>query len=316
MEKFISSFKDKYRSFGGSLLLAFLLWFAIATDKEYTYVIDVPLEIETLAQNLVLKKLPPKTIKLKIKGNGRSLIGLNFINQKIGIEFPEITHDQVINLEDYKDKFQFPQDLGIEVVDVVYPKKLEIDVDEYAERNFPIQVDNNIKTVPGYILVDFTPERDSVLVKGPKSILNDMNFVETEHITRSDVRFPFDINTNIKNENPDVLTIVPNVINVKFNIEALVERTIYNIPIRIINVPKGVEAEATPQTISLRVKGGESRVSALTKDEIDVIFNYETSFKSGITNYLMQIKTPDDITWVEASPQTFSLKLVRKEDNF
>ena len=77
-----------------------------------------------------------------------------------------------------------------------------------------------------------------------------------------------------------------------------------------------MDAEATPQTISLRVKGGESRVSALTKDEIDVIFNYETSFKSGTTNYLMQIKTPDDITWVEASPQTFSLKLVRKEDDF
>lgn len=316
MKKSISIFKINYRSFGASFLLAVLLWFAIATDKEYTYVIEVPLKIETLAENLVLKKLPPKSIKLKIKGNGRSLIGLNFINQIIGVEFPEITKDQVIFLDEYKDKFQFPQDLGIEVVDVVSPKRLEIDVDVYAERYFPIKVINTIKTVPGYLLVDFQLETDSVLVKGPKSLLDDISHIETENVKKSDVRFPFAVNVNLENQNRDVLSIVPNSVKVNFNIEPLVERTIYNIPIRIINAPANVEAEATPETISLRVKGGESKISALTKDQVDVLFNYKANFVSGTTNYPMQIKTPENITWVEASPQTFSLKLVRKENTF
>ena len=30
--------------------------------------------------------------------------------------------------------------------------------------------------------------------------------------------------------------------------------------------------------------------------------------------YLMQIKTPLDVAWVEASPQYFNIKLVRKEE--
>jgi len=316
VKKILSFFKINYRSFSASFLLAFLLWFAIATDKEYVHVIDVPLEIETLAENLVLKELPPKTVKLKIRGNGRSLMGLNFISQKIGIEFPEITQDQVIVLEEYKNKFQFPKDLGIEVVDVVSPKRLGLDVDLYAERYLPIKISNDIKTVPGYLLVDYLPEVDSVLVKGPKTLLDKITSVETENVIQSEVRFPFEVITDLSNPNQDVVSIEPASIKVNFNIEPLVERTIYNIPIRIVNTPKNLEAEATPETISLRVKGGESRISALSKDEVDVVFNYEMSFKSGTTDYLMQIKTPENITWVEASPQSFSLKLVRKDESY
>ena len=316
MKKITAPLKINYRSFAASFFLALLLWFAIATDKEYTHIIDVPLEIETLADGLVLKELPPKTIKLKVKGNGRSLMGLNFINQKIGIEFPEISEDQVIDLEQYKDQFQFPQDLGIEVVDVVYPQKLQLDVDSYAERYLPVRVTNDIKTVPGYLLVDYIPERDSVHVRGPKSILDAMQFVVTENVSAANVRFPFDVVTSLNNDYPGVVFIEPSSVKVNFNIEPLVERTIYNVPIRIINTPDDLEAAATPETISLRVKGGESRVSSLTKDEVDVLFNYESSFESGKTNYPMQIKTPGDVTWVEASPQTFSLKLVRKEEGF
>ena len=316
MKKILSIIKENYRSFGASFLLALILWFAIATDKEYTYIIDVPLEIETLGENLVLKELPPKTVKLKVKGNGRSLIGLNFINQKIGIEFPEITHDQIINLEDYKDKFQFPQDLGIEVVDVISPQKLQLDVDQYAERYRPVKVISHIKAVPGYLLVNYVPEVDSVLLKGPKSLLDATKYIETENITKNDVRFPFDVVAQLDNKHPDVVILDPATLKITFNIEPLVERTIYNIPIRIINTPDDLIAEATPETISLRVKGGESRISSLKKEEVDVVFNYESSFKSGTTNYPMQIKTPDDITWVQASPQTFSLKLVRKDESF
>jgi len=315
VKKILTAIKANYRSYGASFLLALLLWIAIATDKEYTHIIDVPLEIETLGDNLVLKELPPKTIRLKVKGNGRSLIGLNFINQKIGIEFPEITHDQVIDLEEYKDKFQFPQDLGIEVVDVISPQKLKLDVDQYAEKYCPIKVVSQIKAVPGYLMVNYTPEVDSVLLKGPQSLLDATENIETEKITKSDVRFPFDVVAQLDNKYPGVVSIDPATLKITFNIEPLVERTIYNIPIRIINTPDDLIAEATPETISLRVKGGESRVSLLKKEEVDVVFNYETSFKSGITNYPMQIKTPDDITWVEASPQTFSLKLVRKDEN-
>lgn len=314
MEKYISYIKINYRSLSGSLFLGLLLWFTIASDREYNHVISVPLSIETLGENLVLVKNPPQIIRLKIKGTGRALIGLNFVDQKIGVEFPEITSSQTLNLNDYKNQFQFPRDLGIEILDVVTPKTITIEVDRYAERNVPIKINMDIKTVPGYLLVDYGSEFDSVLVSGPKSLLEEISFIETKDIKNSDVRFPFDVTTDLISPREGIVFIYPERVKLKFNVEQLVERTVYNIPIQIINVPKHITAEATPTTISIRVKGGETRISDLSIDDIDVLFDYATDYKNSNTNYLMQIKTPVNVSWVKASPQYFNIKLVRKEE--
>ena len=53
----------------------------------------------------------------------------------------------------------------------------------------------------------------------------------------------------------------------------------------------------------------------LKMEDIEVMFDYKENYKSGKSNYLMEIKTPAEVTWIEASPQTFNLKLVRKEDS-
>lgn len=315
MKKIFPQIKKNYRSISGSILLAIFLWLAIKSDNEFTHIIDVPIVISSLGENLVLKKRPPSFVRLKIKGSGRSLFGLNFIDQKIGLEFPKITKDQDINLEDYKNKFQFPQDLDIKVLSVVSPKKLHFEVDKLAERFVPVKISEQIKPAAGYLLVDYMPDVDTVLIRGPQTFVNAIKFVETSTVKVNDGHLPFEQTVKVVNKHSDVLSITPATINVKFNIEQLVERTIYNIPIKIISVPDYVSAEATPTTISVRVKGGETQVSALQKENINVIFDYEKNFKSGRTNYPMQIETPKNITWVQVSPTTFSLKLLRKESN-
>jgi len=294
-------------------MLAVLLWFAVTSDKEYTHIIEVPLEIKTLGENLVLVNLPPKTVKIRVKGSGRSLFGLNFIDKEIGLEFPEISTSQVIDLQEYKGRFQFPQDLGIEIVDIIYPKKLNLVVDTFYEKHVPVKVENDIKTVPGYLLVDYKTETDTVLVSGPKGLVEKIDFIKTEVVKNRDVRFPFDVVANLVSPNPGVISIMPGETKISFRIEQLVERTIYNIPIKIINVPPNINAEATPTTISLRVKGGETRISGLRARDINVIFDYAVSFESGKTQYPMQIETPIGVSWLDASPQNFNLKLIRKE---
>lgn len=315
MNNIFSRIKKNYRSLTGSFILALLLWVAIKSDNEFNHIIDVPIVISSLGENLVLKKLPPPFVKLRIKGHGRSLFGLNFVDQKIGLEFPRITDDQVVNLDEYKSNFQFPEELNIEVVSVISPKQLTFEVDQYAERKLPIKVNEQIKPDAGYLLVGYTPAVDTLLVKGPATFVNKMQFIETSMVTASEVHLSFEQVVNVINAHSDVVSISPSSIPVKFNIEQLVERTVYNIPIKITNVPNFISAEATPATISVRVKGGETQISALKKEDIDVIFNYRSNFVSGRTNYPMQVKTPDNITWVQVSPTSFNIKLLRKESN-
>ncbi len=145
--------------------------------------------------------------------------------------------------------------------------------------------------------------------------MDKLQFAETQKIKDDNVRFPFDVSSELINHQKGIVSFQPEKVKLHFNIEQLVERTVYNIPIQIINVPKNLTAEAAPATISLRVKGGETRISNLTINEIDVLFDYAAEYKEGKQNYLMQIKTPEDVAWVEASPQYFNIKLVRREES-
>lgn len=313
MKKILALIKKDYKGLTGSLLLALLLWVAIKSDDEFSHTVDVPIVITTLGDNLVLKKLPPSFVKLKIKGSGRSLFGLSFTDEKINLEFPQITKDQVVDLEEYIDKFQFPEDLNIQVISVISPKKIFFEVDQLIIRRIPVKISEEIKPEAGHLLVSYKPDVDSVTVTGPATFVNAMEFIETSKVSMTNIRLPFEQTVHLINEYPEVISISPELINVNFNIEPLVERTIYNIPIRIINVPNNISAEATPATISVRVKGGETQVSALLIENIEALFNYGNQFISGKTTYPMQIKTPEKVTWVKVSPTTFSLKLFRKE---
>ncbi|MCB0280979.1 MAG: hypothetical protein H6627_11470 [Calditrichae bacterium] len=312
MDGFVPYLKENYKALSGSFFLALLLWIAVTSDKEYTHTIEVPLKIETLGPNLVLKKLPPEKIRLKITGTGRALFALNFADTHIGLEFPEINSDQIINLNDYINKFQFPQDLGIKVVDIITPKRLNLDVDKFYQAEIPVNIVSNIRTLPGYLLADIIPSQDSILVSGPKSLVLEMQKVSTDTIRELDVQYPFEQNANLISPEPGVISIEPQKVNVKFIVEQIVERTIYNIPILITDLPDDIHAEAIPTSISVRVKGGESLISRLTQDDIKVTFNYRDQFESGKMHYPMQIKTPPKITWIDASPTTFNLKLQRR----
>lgn len=315
MEKFLIYIKTNYRSLLGALAMGIFVWLVVASDKEYTHIIDVPIELQTIGEGLVLKSIPPKTVKLRVKGRGRSLFALSFVEQKIGVEFPEILESQVINLNDYIGKFQFPQDLNITVRNIIAPTKIKLEVDGYTERILPINVNSTLKTMPGYILVGHTTNVDSVLISGPKSLIEPLNRVQSETIVKNDIRFPFEQELKLISPKPGVLKIKPEQIIGNFVIEQLVERTIYNIPIQILNVPEGIRAQAFPQTISVRVKGGETKISQLTANDIQVLFNYTSEYQKGKTEYLMQIKVPENVEWMEASPHTFTLKLIMKDES-
>ncbi len=314
MEKLIAWFKKNYRSLALCFMLSLGLWFVVALDKEYTHTLQIPLKITRLAPGLVLKNKPPENAKIRVSGTGSALLWFSFFHSDTELQLPEVESSATIEMADYVDRLQFGSDKGIVVRDIIEPTRLNLQVDRLVSLQLPLRVDADISPEAGFLLVESSAELDSATVTGPQSMIDTMAYVETQKISRKDVRYPFDVNADLKNPYPEVITIEPQQIAASFVIEQIVERTVYNIPIRIINVPQGLNARPTPETISLRVKGAESRVAALDRDEISVIFDFATSYSRGESEYLMQIDTPDNITWLEASPEKFSLKLIRKEN--
>lgn len=304
-----------YRALIGSFLLALLLWAAVTTDKTYTIRVSLPFEISQLANGYVLSDTPPKTINLKLKGKGRALLGLYFYKPIIRLELPSVDHTTIIDLRDFMSQFYVGQELGITVEDVLEPKKIELKVDRYKEAPKAISIKHDIKPLPGYSLTGIFPEIDSVKVMGPAHLVDQIKLVESEIVKIEKVRYPFTETVKLISPYPEIVKIEPEAVNVKFRIEQIVERQLYNIPIQIIGVPENLEPEAIPPVISVRVKGSEQKIKAIQPEQITAIFDYQKDFRIGRSHYVPKIELPEGITVVQISPRSFRLILKKKEEN-
>jgi len=309
----LDRFKENYKAITASFLLAFILWFTVTTNEEYTTRIEVPFGISRVAPGKILANVLPENIELEVRGKGRSLVGLNFVETSFVLDLPEVTEETSILLSEYVNYINLPSDLGIEILDIVAPKSVTLKVEDFISVKKPVAIQKFIRPTPGYILMNVTSDMDSVQVSGPKSLIEPIKNVLTDSIISTDQKYPFQVNARIINSDPEVVKIDPRQIKVSFQLEQLVERNIYNIPIQVVRVPEIYNAVTEPTTILLRVKGGQSKISELNPSDISVIFDYSKDYRSDQSEYPMQIETPIGVSWLDASPKKFKLKLMKKE---
>lgn len=313
MNKLFEFFRQNVKTITASFLLAFLLWLVITTDKEYTTRLEVPFSISRLAENKVLLNPLPDKIIMEVTGKGRALIALQFYSTRIDLELPEIERSTTIDMTDYMNRFVVARELGVRISSIIEPKKLDLKVDHFTQAYKPIRVKHQIEAAPGYIVVDVKPLQDSVSVSGPLTLIERLNYVETQAVQKKEVKYPFRESVPLIEPRPGIIRIFPEKVLIDFNIEQIVERTIFNVPIQIVGVPSNLQATPQPPTVSLRVKGGESLITALTADAITVFFDYSKHFEAGRMNYPVQIETPPNMTWTHVSPDNFRLQLKRIE---
>jgi len=312
MKKYLSFLVENYKALIASFLVAIVLWAAVTTNRIYTERIDVPLNIVRLAPNRVLTNLPPTRAVLEVSGQGRSLIALNFIKPHINLELPEIEYSTIINLDHYKSQFKIGREIGVEIVEIIEPKDIELTVDQFVSEKKPVKLRGSVKPMAGYILSGIEREADSVLVEGPRGLIRKMKWVESDSYQFNNARYPFESEIHISSPHPDIVKVNPEKLWLKFQIEQLVERTLYNIPIRIIEMKPDLTATAGPATITIRVKGGESIVSSLSAEDISAVFNFAKHYKQGSLYYTPEIITPKGVTVLETSPKSFVIRLKRK----
>ena len=249
---------------------------------------------------------------VELSGSGRSLIGITFWNKELLLDLPEVNKDTVLNLSEVKDRFNIPTEFGFSISEIIFPKVIRLEVDKFTTQIVPVSINSRVKVEPGYMIAGMQLNSDSVIISGPESIIDTLKSIKSDSLLAENIKYSFGQKLSLYNPFPKILNIAPNEINVSVDVEPIVERTIYNIPIAIINLPADLTARAIPATISLRVKGAESVITKLTADDINVIFDYSLNYKKGKTDFPMEVRTPQNVTWLEASPKTFNLRLILK----
>ena len=270
-------------------------------------------------KKLTRKKFPPSA-SVRLRGTGRDLFKSfllkNFGGFKLVLDLEGISKEYEFVLNDYFEKFPqkvvLPLNYNLSFVEVVYPNRIKISLDDYSSKSVPIISNLHIKPAPGFILVGnqiIKPEK--IDIAGPKKELALINHIETIYDTISGLTsfYSGEIKTQSLGR---LIKYSTNSVEISLDIQNISERIIVDVPVIVVNIPEKIRVFPSPQTVSLTVIGGINQISNLNPTDIKVIvdFNDWSHLKQF---YEPKVSIPKNLLdWRDISPKNVEIGVARE----
>ncbi len=304
----------------GAFGLALLLWIFVVSENEYTLILDLPIEARNLNVQKAHKEEVPPSASVRLRGTGRDLFKSfllkNFGGFKLILDLEGISKEYEFVLNDYFEKFPqkvvLPLNYNLSFVEVVYPNRIKISLDDYSSKSVPIISNLHIKPAPGFLLVGnqvIRPEK--IDIAGPKKELVLINHIETIYDTINGLTsfYTGEIKTQSLGRLIEYST---NSVEISLDIQNISERIIVDVPVNVINIPEKFRVFPSPQTVSLTVIGGVEQIANLNPTDIKIIVDFND------WNHLKQFYEPkvsipkDLLDWRDISPKNVEIGVARE----
>ncbi len=294
---------------------AIVLWLLIVSGQEYVAVIELPLSVYEPRPEMTLGEALPKTVKVRVEGPGRILYFQKWSTKySLILDVGTITHNQRLSLKSYfkerPNQVMIQSELNF--LEIVYPDSIDIYIDNKISKEVPAHIISDISVKPGYIQVGI-PETGKVTLSGPKKYLKSVDYVVTKSLEKENVDLSFSSKILVVNPNIELVKMTPQYVDVQFNIEMIGERLIPNIPIKVRNQPNDLEIQFIPNSVSLRITGGNNQIQTLTERDFFVYFDYLTQWFPNKNYYSVKIKSPDEVLdIIHIIPEQIEVIVIKK----
>lgn len=148
-------------------LISFVIWLSLTLQEQRTISFDVPTEVINMPNGQALTHVPPKTVQVKVSGEGRQLIWL-YLNP------PTMPIDAASSEVNVESALDLAQEAGVRI-ESVDPQRVDLVKESRVERSLPVVSRVDIRLPPAHELLGpplFTP--DSITVTGAASVVGSL----------------------------------------------------------------------------------------------------------------------------------------------
>lgn len=292
-----------------SVLFSITVWVSIALSDEYYSIYKLPIAIIDLPSGYTVGNDLPETITVRLKGDGWKLMSFELGSSKfffVSVKGDSglITANLLNNVENNP---WFTA--GINILDIT-PKSLRIVVEPIAEKKLKIIPELNLDFKEGYSLASkVSVQPDSILVRGPASVIRRMETFRTKEITLKNL----DQKTAFLAELEELrgFETEQKFVSITLDVQRIVENSISDIPVIVINKPVNVDVILIPNTISCTFRGGVNILGKVTLNDIIATVDYNTVISDTLGFVRPEIQSPENINLLSVKPD--KLKYVIKK---
>ncbi|MBJ6369024.1 YbbR-like domain-containing protein [Snuella sp. CAU 1569] len=259
------------------LLLSFMILIFTKLSKQYTNTITFSINKINVPKEIVIINDSSIVLNLTLKTHGFRWLNYYISKPEIEIDFASDIYkrDSVFiwsKSKAYLNNTQF--DKNVELLNMS-PDTLKFKYDVNLVKKVPVKLNADVDFTPGYnIATEFKLEPDSVQIIGPNVLVSQIDFLETEPLSLTEVRT--DISKNIKLKLPDnnkELKFSNTGVTLKGHVEKFTEGTL-KIPVEITNVPDQIKLKYFPKSVNVTYYVSLSNFSEIKLKDFKVICDY------------------------------------------
>tara|TARA_B100001093_G_scaffold8318_1_gene8058 strand:- start:3435 stop:4397 length:963 start_codon:yes stop_codon:yes gene_type:complete len=303
--------KGRLKFFLFFVLLSFTFW--ISTKLSNTYTLDQSFLINwiNVPEGIVMHP-NNKQIKASITANGIDILIYRLFNKPLDISLEEARFDSKIgeiNIENQQFLIQ-NQFFGNTKLNFIIPTSLYFDFSILDAKVVAVVPNVQINLRAGYL--SDTPIKivpDSILVRGPKSILDTLGSIRSKYIKLDDVYESISKKISLK--------LIPEIqlselsTNINLSVSRYSEKE-FTLAIGLINIPKGIRVKLFPPKAKIRVTLPLSVLRTIDASDFNLVVDYNDIIKKESEKLeLIMIEQPPSIKKIIFDPERVNY-LIRK----
>ena len=282
-----------------ALVFSAILWISITLSDEFYSTINLPVRVIDAPAGYTVSTDLPENISVKLKGIGWRLTGISFGSESyFNVSAKNDSGMVLSNL--YANIINNPWlTSDVSVIDIS-PDTVSFVIEIITSKKLPVVPDVFIDFKTGYGLsTKLTLTPDSVNVSGPESLINSLESIKTQSIKLSQL----DSQTKVKAsfENSKLVTDVP-FVEIFLDVQRIVDKTVDNIRVEVIDVPADRDVVLIPNSISCLVKGGINILGRLTENDFRAYVHYRDVLLDSLGTVQPIIEFPENIEIITQRP--------------
>ena len=303
--------KGRFRFFLFFLLLSFTFW--TSTKLSNTYIVEESFSIIWInIPNGIIPSSENQQMNVSISASGIEILIYRLINKSINISLSQADFSREKGLIDLRGQEFFIQKQFFEntKLNILNPLFLEFKFSRLEEKVFTVVPQIEINLRAGYLIdssLKVTP--DSILVRGPKSILDTLNSIQSESIIADDLYENFRKKVSLRSI-PEI-QLSESKVTVEVAVSRYTEKE-FLLNVEVINLPLGTRVKLFPPKAKVRVTLPLSVLRTIKASDFNLVVDYNNIFKDAEKKLdLIMIRRPFSVKKVILEPKKVNY-LIRK----
>jgi YbbR domain-containing protein len=235
------------------IAVATFLWLVKSLNTTYTYTVKIPVEFKNLPQNKKPLYGIPEYLNVDVKASGLKLffILLNQPFKKITVDFNNLkplSRNYILTplTVDFKSSLKFET-----AIKRISPDTLYFIENSGYQKNVPVKVVCSLKAARGYGYKSPVIHPDFLTITGDSSSVKNIDTIYTQTFILNNLSETVERNLPLLKPSDNVYINV-NYVNMKIEVEKLIEQTIF-LPLSIINQPLNAKStHVFPSRVKVR----------------------------------------------------------------